>query len=123
MNTVKGIHGIHPGSRLTEQSQILFNINSEVKVVRATYYWTPVICHTTSNRVQIPFSLEILAVVVDGGQEEMVQKPEMARVLAVKTVEPSETCEKCSPSASKLGADLHPEPFNASVTRRPKNMQ
>jgi hypothetical protein len=87
VNTVKGIRGIHPRSGLTEQSQILFNINSEVKVVRMTYCWTPVICHTTSDRVQIPFSLEILAVVVDGGQEEMVKKREMARVLAVKTVE------------------------------------
>jgi hypothetical protein len=46
----------------------------------------------------------------------MVQKPEMARVLAVKAMEAAQTSEESSPSASKLGAHFDPEPLDAGVS-------
>jgi len=65
------------------------------------------------QRVGIPDSLELMAVVVDVVQKELVKKAQVMRVVAVQVVVCFKSHKKCTPSAGEPGSNFYPQALNS----------
>lgn len=63
----------------------------------------------------IPRVLEIRAIRVDAIEKKCVKKPEMPWVVDIKEMNALQPGKKCSPLASKMSANFHPQALDSGI--------